>query len=266
MFNIFKAKPLLTDEDAKWIFNTFDWALAHFDSEEFFQRTQLIEPSDKFFPGNVDSHQAVANTVFGATLKYTGLSHWPMQLVHPAAFASLPPAFLNLDFSAGVKRNSADSTLLPFHSEHPLTITYNLNQTLKPEDLSASFAHYIAQHLVAQTQITPLGGKQLFAPATEILAVFMGFGILMSNSAYTFRGGCGSCYNAAANRHACLSEDKMVFALALFCRLKGINPDIASKHLKKYLRSSLKRALQQIDDAKEQISPLMARPELISID
>ena len=233
MFNFLKAKPLLTDDDALWIFSTFHWALSNFDNQEFFQRTQLIEPSDKFFPGIIDSHQAMASNVFSSTLKYTGLAHWPMQLVHPAAFNSQPPPLLNIDFSAGIKRHSTQKILAPLLSDFPLTITYNLNQTLKPSDLSASFAHYISQHLVAQSQLTPVGGKQYFAQTTEIVSVFMGFGILMANSAYTFRGSCGRCYNAAANRHASLSEDKMVFALALFCHLKGIKNEVAQKHLKK---------------------------------
>ncbi|PKG38832.1 hypothetical protein [Psychromonas sp. Urea-02u-13] len=247
MFNFLKTKPLLADEDALWILSTFHWALTEFDSAEFFQRTQLIEPSDKFFPGAVDSHQAMASTVFNATLKYTGLSHWPMQLIHPANFNSTPPPFLNLDFSEGIKRNSSAQPIMPLHSEFPLAITYNINQTLKPEDLSASFAHYMTQHLVAQSQLVPMGGKKYFAEATEIVAVFMGFGILMSNSAYTFRGSCGRCYNADANRHASLSEDKMIFALAIFCHLKGIESNRVNKHLKKYLRSYFKQALKQIE-------------------
>jgi len=254
MLNFFKTKPLLTDEDAKWIIDTFHWALTHFDHEEFFSRSVLVEPSDKFFPGQVDSHQAMASTVFQSTLKYSGLAHWPMQLVHPASFNSQPPAFLGLDFSAGIKRNSSTQPCTPLRSEYPLSITYNLNQTLKPEDLSASFAHYISQHLLAQSQLEPLGGKQYFAQATEIIAVFMGFGILMANSAYTFRGSCGRCYNADANRHATLSEDKIVFALALFCRLKGIESAKVTKHLKKYLRTLFKQAMKQLQHYPESLT------------
>ena len=258
MLNFFKIKPLLTDEDALWILSTFHWALAEFDSEEFFQRTQLIEPSDKFFPGAVDSHQAMASTVFSATLKYTGLSHWPIQLVHPAAFNSQPPPRLNIDFSRPIKRNSSTKSINPLPSELPLAITYNINQTLKPVDLNASFAHYISQHLVAQSQLVTIGGKKYFAEATEIVAVFMGFGILMENSAYTFRGSCGRCYNAHANRHASLSEDKMIFALAIFCRLKGIKSDSVNIHLKKYLRRYFKQAIKQIDSYPVRLQALLA--------
>ena len=259
MLNFFKAKPLLTDDDAMWIFDTFSWAVKEFDSEEFFNRTQLIEANDKFFPGAIDSHQAIATTVFDATLKYTGLSHWPIQLVHPAVFNRLPPPLLNFDFNVGIKRNSCGEVLPSLHSGSPLVITYNINQTLKPEDLSASFAHYIAQHLVVQSQLTPIGGKQYFVHATEIIAVFMGFGILMANSAYTFRGGCGRCYNVDANRDACLSEDKIVFALALFCRVKAIPSTMVIKHLKKYLRVYFKQALKQIETYPEALQKLLIK-------
>jgi hypothetical protein len=257
MFNFLKTKPLLTDDDAQWILSTFHWALTKFDSEEFFQRTQLIEPNDKFFPGVVDSHQAMASNVFSATLKYTGLSHWPIQLVHPSTFNNQSPTLLHVDFNDGIKRNSSEQGTTPFHHHLPLAITYNLNQTLKPEDLSASFSHQIAQHLVAQSQSVPLGGEEYFAEATEIIAVFMGFGILMSNSAYTFKGSCGSCYNAHANRHASLSEDKIIFSLALFCHLKGIKSSSVTKHLKKYLCRYFKQAVHQIDSYPVQLQALL---------
>lgn len=257
MLNFFKTKPLLTDDDAQWILSAFSWALEHFDNEEFFKRSLLIQPTDKFFPGNVDSHQAMASTVFSASLRHTGLAHWPIQLVHPANFNSQPPPFLDFDFSAGIKRDSSAQGLPALTSELPLTITYNANQTLKPEDLSASFSHYISQHLVAQSQLIPIGGKQYFAEATEIVSVFMGFGVVMANSAYTFRGSCGRCYNSDANRHASLSEDKVVFALALFCRLKGIKKNDATQHLKKYLRPYFKQAMKQIESYPEALQQLL---------
>jgi len=50
----------------------------------------------------------------------------------------------------------------------------------------------------------------------------IGYGVLLANSAYTFGGGCGSCYNATANRQPALTKLENVFALALFYQLKGI--------------------------------------------
>jgi hypothetical protein len=132
-------------------------------------------------------------------------------------------------------------------TEQPLFVFYNPQQTLKPEDMSASYAHVIAQHLIIQSTLPPPGGMQFFAEASEVLASMMGFGVLLSNSAYTFRGGCGSCYNAMANRQPALTELDSVFTLALFCRLKGIGHKEATMHLKKHLRPSYKQAIKQID-------------------
>jgi len=70
--------------------------------------------------------------------------------------------------------------------------------------------------------------------------------VCLSNSAYTFRGSCASCYDARANRSAALSENEAVFALALFTLLKEIPASRATAELKPYLRSTFKKAVKQI--------------------
>jgi len=42
-----------------------------------------------------------------------------------------------------------------------------------------------------------------------------------------------------------------VFALALFCQLKGIGYKEATRHLKKHLRRSYKKAVKQIEEETE---------------
>ena len=49
MLNLFRSKPLIDDDSCEWIFDTFEWALTHFDQQEFFQRSQLIQPTNDFF-------------------------------------------------------------------------------------------------------------------------------------------------------------------------------------------------------------------------
>lgn len=254
MFNLFKTEPLLEAESALWIYDTFEWALTHFDADEFFKRSRLIQPTNEFFPGRVDSVHAKAENIFQHTLKHCGLKHWPFALQEPQYFQNLPPQRLALD---SVNRHSNDDNLPAITGHAPLLLSYNPQQTLKPEDLASSFAHGLAQHLVMQTQQLPPGGAEYFAEATEIVGVFMGFGVMFANSAYTFRGGCGSCYNASANRQATLSENEVVFALALYCRLKGISSNDASRHLKKYLKSPFKKAIKQIDAEPEVLVRLL---------
>lgn len=263
MLKLFKPKPLIDQSSADWIFAAFGWALTYFDKEEFFQRSCLVQPTNDFFPGRVDSVHAKAENIFQGTLKYAGLKHWPFQLQKPELFQDQPPQLLQL---TELPRNSGETSLPALlssqafeqASEVELNLSYNPNQTLKPEDLSSSFAHILAQHMVLQSQQLPPGGKEYYAEGTEILAIFMGFGVMFANSAYTFRGGCGSCYNAQANRQATLSENDVIFSLALYCRLKDIPTADATRHLKKHLKSSYKQAVKQIDQQPEQLKKLLA--------
>lgn len=262
LLNLFKPKPLVDENTADFIFTTVAWALQNFDHDEFFNRTRLVAPTNDFFPGLVTSVDEKAQNIFHHTLRYTGLCHWPFQLkslierdmgsechIQPVPQEALALIHRN-SFPERSSEDGADAYGMEVPvvmTEQPLFVFYNPQQTLKPEDMSASFAHVIAQHLIIQSTLPPPGGMQFFAEASEVLASMMGFGILLSNSAYTFRGGCGSCYNAMANRQPALTELDSVFTLALFCRLKGIANKEAIRYLKKHLHSSYKQALKQID-------------------
>lgn len=254
MLAMFQSKPLLDEQSVNWIFETFAWALTHFDREEFFHRTKLLQPTNEFFPGRVDSHQNKAETIFQHTLNYTGLSHWPFKLVTPERFEQLALPDLNLE---KIQRHSAPDDLPVQYDAGFLNLTYTIPQTYKSEDLASSFAHLMAQHMVLQSKQLPPGGRDFLIEATELLAIFMGFGVLMANSAYTFRGGCGSCYNPHANRQATMSEDEVLFSLALFCRLKEIPSSVATQHLKKHLKAIYKKALKQIDNESAQVQVLL---------
>tara|TARA_R110001583_G_scaffold8465_5_gene40418 strand:+ start:794 stop:1666 length:873 start_codon:yes stop_codon:yes gene_type:complete len=267
-----RAKPLIDENTADFIFSTVAWVLQNFDHEEFFNRTRLVAPSNDFFPGLVNSVDEKAQNIFQHTVRYAGLRHWPFELksmiehdnndegqMQPVPQDELALIHRNSFPHISIADEGADAYGIQVPviiTQQPLFVFYNLQQTLKPEDLSASYAHVIAQHLIIQSKEQPPGGNQFFAEASEILASMMGFGVLLSNSAYTFRGGCGSCYNAMANRQPALTELDSVFTLALFCRLKGIRYQEATRHLKKHLCVSYKQAIKQIDQRLDQVNDL----------
>jgi len=258
MFSLFNNKPLIDPHTADWVFATFGWALQHFDALEFFQRTQLIQPSNAFFPGRVSSVAEKAANIFTHSQHYAGLSHWPLQLVSTQQLERQPDcqlAPMPQSELQHMQRNSAEGQL-PVSNAQPLQVFYNPQQTLKPEDMAASYAHVMAQHMVIQRGVLPPGGQALFAEASELLAGFMGFGVLLANSSYTIRGGCGSCYNAMANRQPALTEYDNVFVLALFCTLKGIDRKTATRYLKKHLQGPYKRAVKQIEAEPDKLAAL----------
>lgn len=260
MLSFLKSKPLIEQSSADWIFEAYEWALIHFDSEEFFTRSRLIQPTNEFFAGSVNSVHQKAETIYQHTLNYSGLSHWPFVLKAPEDYQYMPSPQVRLnreDGSNRISRDSLNTRLLAVTADDSLLITYNPQQTLKPEDLSSSFAHMMAQYIVIQSQYFPPGGPDYFAEGTEVLAIFMGFGVMFANSAYTFRGGCGSCYNGQSNRQATLSENEVIFSLALYCKLKKIPPVQATRHLKPHLKTAFKKASRQIDQQPERLNALL---------
>lgn len=238
-----KTSPI-DEDDINWIFTTFAWALENFDADFFQHKTQLIVLDENFFPGSFDSVHAMANGIFERVQNYCGLAHWPFELVEPEAFEAAPVA-LQVSLSDGLR--GQESKITPYSAGYQaLPISYQAQQINKPDALAASFAHGLAQHQLHQRQIAVPGGEAYRTQATEMIAVMMGFGLLMANTAYTFRGSCASCYNPAQNRQASLPESHAVYALALFCQVKGIDHKIPLKQLKKHLRSSYKKAYKDV--------------------
>jgi hypothetical protein len=127
-----------------------------------------------------------------------------------------------------------------------IQISYLPSQVNQPQDLISSFAQQLATLLVLYHPILPPGGKDFIPQATDVLACVLGFGVIFTNTAYQFRGGCGSCNNPAANRKSALPEHEMCYALALFCYLKQVPVATVLPQLKSHLRGVYKKMAKEI--------------------
>ena len=74
----------------------------------------------------------------------------------------------------------------------------------------------------------------------------MGFGVVFANTAYQFKGGCGSCNNRNLNRQPALPELETVYALALFCVVKKVDIKPIKKELKSHLYKAFRQAHKEI--------------------
>ena len=244
--NIFKTSPLLDNATTAWILDTFAWAITEFDLDVFKQESQLILPTHQFYPGKVNSIAEMAQSVFANTLKYAGMEHWPITLVAPENYQ--PSAMAKLSFTDGMRGKHSQVTNNDFseNNQTEILISYNPSQINQPQDLVASFAQTFAAILVAQRGVLPPGGEEFTPQAVDLLACFMGFGVMFANTAYQFKGGCGSCYNKYANREVALPEQEMLYCLALFSTLKNIPVKEVTYHLKSHLRSDYKKAMKEL--------------------
>ena len=239
--SLFKTKPMLEPGIQAWILDTFSWALDNFSKQTFYQESQLVLPTNEFYPGAVSSVHEMALTIFERTQKFAGLTKWPLVLVAPQVYQASPLPQLNV---VGDVRGS--NAQIEMFDQQKVKLTYNPAQINQPQDLIASFAYTFASMLIAQSGKIPPGGKENIPQAAELLATMMGFGVMVANTAYQFKGGCGSCFNASANRQAALPEIETLYILALFCVLKAIPAKQVVPHLKSHMKSSFKASYKEV--------------------
>jgi hypothetical protein len=233
--------PLLEETYADWIFGVYGWALRNFDPVMFRDETLLVTPSNAHFPGRANSQEEMANLIFERVVAYAGMAHWPLKLLPPdSCVLEQTPRVLVQGDTRGSR------ALAPQPSAANLTLSYEPGYLNNPEAMIAVFAHTLAHYLGTSATEPPPGGAENWPHVTEILAVFLGFGLMFANTALVLpRGGC--CGGPVVRRQAYVSQHDITYALAIFSALKGLPGNAVLKHLKKPLRGHFKRALREVN-------------------
>ncbi|ALO35798.1 hypothetical protein CMT41_14530 [Colwellia sp. MT41] len=262
----FKVKPVVDESSKEWIFDTFSWCMQQLDSEFFNDNSELILPNNTFYPGSSTSVEEMAAAIFANTTKYAGMTAWPLKLVAAETFSQKPMP--QLFFQSSLRGESAIVTAkkaadasshisykvegeqvlsdLDLDTGIDIDIAFHSSQLNQPQDLIAYLVQIQAGILVNQHGMLPPGGKEVLPQTIDLVACFMGFGVIFANTAYQFKGGCGTCNNRNLNRQAALPELETVYALALFCVIKGIEIKQVKKELKSHLYKPFRQAHKEI--------------------
>jgi len=253
--NLLKPRALLDEATTLWLFDTFNWALRNLDASVFYDETILVTPSNQHFPGTENSAHGMANLIFRQVKEYAGLKHWPTKLISMAE--SRPVETPKIEIKGALRGSKG---IMPADGGGPqLPIVYNPNQLRDSEVIIADFAHVLAHYLASTSQEPPPGGRENWPHITEVVAVFMGFGLMMANSAYTVKiRSCGSCSGPAVERSNALSQYDITYALAIFCCLKGIPTKDVLVHLKKSLRPFYRKAAKEVRNKSNELDRIRA--------
>jgi len=193
--------------------------------------------------------------IFERVRLYAGLRHWPFCLLdenalQPLAPPVLPPPGAGRALPAGGEAAPLDAPDAP-------PVAYRLDQLRDPEVMVAQFAHTLAHYLGTTASEPPPGGEENWPHVTELLAVFLGFGVAMADSAHTVKiRSCASCAGPAVERENYLSQYDVTYALAIFCTLKDIPAQQAARHLKSSLRPFFKKAMKDVARRQETLARL----------
>lgn len=240
LFGLTNRAPLLEADYAHWLFDVYAWALRNFDPIMFRDETVLVTPTNRHFPGRANNPDEMARLIFERTVAHAGMAHWPLQLLPPGSCALEPPQQLQLPSASRGSR-----ALTATAPEQGLPFSYDPNSVNSPEAMIALFAHGLAHYLGQSASEPPPGGSENWPIVTELLAVFMGFGLMFANTALVIpKGGC--CGGPTVRRQAYVSQHDITYALAIFAALKGLPPKDVLEHLKKSLRGHFKRAYKEV--------------------
>lgn len=240
VFGLLDRGPLLDEAYAGWMFDVYAWALRNFDAQMFRDETILVTPSNDHFPGKASSPEEMANLIFDRVVTYAGMAHWPLKLLPPETCLLESAGEVRVVGSMrGARAVAIDS------SPTNLTLSYDPGYLNNPEAMIAVFAHTLAHYLGSSADEPPPGGTENWPQVTEILAVFLGFGLMFANTALVLpRGGC--CGGPVVRRQAYVSQHDITYALAIFSALKGLPLKEVLGHLKGSLRGHLKQASREI--------------------
>lgn len=259
----FKTKPIIDESSKAWIFDTFAWCIDQLDGDFFYHNSELILPNNHFYPGSVSSIEEMATTIFTNTTKYSGLTRWPLRLVDSEHF--IEKSMPQLEFKTRLRgemasispiENAQFASMISYKIDGQkvtptIDIAFHSSQLNQVQDLIAYLVQVQANILVGQHEglalsVSAPGGKELLPQTIDLVACFMGFGVIFANTAYQFKGGCGSCNIQSLNRQAALPELETVYALALFCVLKASDIKQVKKSLKTHLYKSFRQAHKEI--------------------
>ncbi len=247
MLNVFRKKSVLDSETTEWEMAVAGWVLESFGGLDQIRQTEMVLPNAAFFPTDGEEGEALAKLLFRHVLNYAQMEDWPV-LLEPMP-ESVPTIMGDVVVERSGPPKPAGLISLDSEQSEAVLIKYDPGLVGKPYDLISTFAHELAHYLMWSAKKLPPGGMALHEQSTDALAVHMGFGIFMVNSAYTFSAWNDSfSFGWSSTRLGYLTQRQLLYAIAIFLRLKGGNPEQVSQYIGAPLQKLWKKSFQEIDD------------------
>jgi hypothetical protein len=251
MISLFGPRLPIDRDEFEFQLATFKWLIGQFGP---IGDRPLILPTREHFPLSGARGEASAREIFDLVRAAAGMADWPCELRAGKSDVPVEAGNAHLLRHEGTPAPCGTFRVVEGLGGRHGLISYNPGMERDPPGLAATFAHEFGHYLMATAAGTPPGGWELHELHTDLTAVYLGFGIFLTNSARNF-----SQFQSAgeigwsSRTQGYLSEGALVTATAIFQRLAGRAPMDAAPYLKDYLRKDLKRA----DRALQKLAPDM---------
>ncbi len=251
----------LVDRDiVEWQFDGFEWLIDNYSTGAGLPDSKLFLPTPDDFPSN-ENYSTQADHIFHLVKFQCGFNDGDIFDLLPQS--GRPESSLGGLAMVETTGETACGTyqLIPAKYGKPREIIkYDAGLENKPAQLVATFAHELS-HALHNRSRQPLDVEPvLYELFTDLTAIYLGYGVFLSNTRFEFSQFTNADTQGwQAQGAGYLPEADMVFATALFMKIKHMPMEIATPHLKPRLQKMLKKAFRQLDGYTDEIEQLRTR-------
>jgi hypothetical protein len=242
VLGLFGRGSILESEDEGWQLDTWVWLLTHFGGLKRLKRSPIVTATRAFFPPTEAKSEARAAHIFECVKKHAKMTNWPCKLL------AQPERPRGEMMGIGFSTDKGGLPLGTFSvADGEVTITYDPTTIGDPAVLVATLIHELAHYRLAPVRDEMPGGHEMHEFATDLMTVFLGFGLFGANRAFNFQQH-GDTYSHGwrSSHHGYLREPDWSFALAVFLNLRSEPPESLKDFLKPHLYSDVKKAVRYL--------------------
>ena len=257
MFSWVSRSDLPDEGTIEWLFDVYRWLLEETGGYAAFRsRARLVLATDEFFPISRDLEgDALAQALFAAARSHAGMAARSCQLIGHEEDATAK----DLLGARAIGEFSSSGPAGIFHGADAGRgiISYAPSGLRDPESFLATLAHELGHFLMHDFTREVPGSEEAREPATDVCAIFFGFGVFSANAAFRFEQHQDAFTQGWSYRRlGYLGERELSYALAIFLALLGLDARAAAPHLRPNPRAYVKNALKHL--AKERAGDIAA--------
>ena len=235
-FGFLKPKLPVTEEERLWVDRSFV-RLAGLLGRRRMTDAVLMLPTQECFPDRFDGSEAPLKAMFVRIARAMGVDAGTVQLDLFSDAASVTRGLAPL-----VADTSSGAGGLYFGGTGKLHISVHEEKLQDPLALVATLAHELG-HVILLAPGLVARDEPDMEPLTDLLTVFLGFGVFNANAAFQFRQYTNNeTQGWSTQRAGYLSEEVFGYALARFARERGERKPACAGHLSRNVASYFGRS------------------------
>jgi len=223
----------------------------------------LVLPTGEFFPDRFDGSPASVAALMARVQDHAGLSDLDVELAIVSPEGEAQTVSCSSGACGGTGKIDARLDRITRRNDGSYRVALGAGEVRNATVLTTAMIRSVGFMFMTESgAYDDLPGPER-EPATDLVAVLLGFGVLVANGSYIYAKGCGGVQVHSATR---MPVDETTLALAIFCKLHQVPERTAAKHLEVTPREHLDEAMVWADSNAAVMRQLRADPEAVEDD